>query len=214
MAAMSLAKLFREAGDRERENRFLKLAALTDTRLAVKENEALLTLSTNLIVHCDIALPYYYITSALSDANFYNSRVKISVCARVQPIIESNYLDRIETQRRHLRRSPLLLSVFDALLAGALSEYKGTVVVGHHDTRSFGGYGYYGRTGARSVTTVLCGATRCAPSGLCRGALPYGAPRPRAAAVRSLTGVSAGRRASRGCVPGCPASCGCPSSGR
>ena len=100
------------------------------------------------------------------------------------------------------------------LLAGALSEYKGTVVVGHHDNRSFGGYGYYGRTGARSVTTVLCGATRCAPSGLCRGALPYGAPRPRAAAIRSLTGVSAGRRASRGCVPGCPASCGCPSSGR
>lgn len=64
--------------------------------------------------------------------------------------------------------------------------------MGHHDNRSFGGYGYYGRTGARSVTTVLCGATRCAPSGLCRGALPYGAPRPRAAAVRSLTVVFAG----------------------
>ena len=116
---------------------------------------------------------------------------------------------------RHRKGRPCGASLFRCRPAvGALSEYEGTVVVGHHDNRSFGGYGYYGRTGARSVTTVLCGATRCAPSGLCRGALPYGAPRPRAAAIRSLTGVSAGRRASRGCVPGCPASCGCPSSGR
>ena len=116
---------------------------------------------------------------------------------------------------RHRKGRPCGASLFRCRPAvGALSEYEGTVVVGHHDNRSFGGYGYYSRTGARSVTTVLCGATRCAPSGLCRGALPYGAPRPRAAAIRSLTGVSAGRRASRGCVPGCPASCGCPSSGR
>ncbi len=121
MAAMSLAKLYREAGDRERENRFLKLAALTDTRLAVKENEALLTLATNLFEQGDIERSYNYISSALSDANFYNSRVKNSVIARVQPIIESNYLDRIETQRRNLRRSTILLSVFIALLAGALA---------------------------------------------------------------------------------------------
>ena len=66
-----------------------------DFSALMKENEALLTLATNLFEQGDIERSYNYISSALSDANFYNSRVKNSVIARVQPIIESNYLDRI-----------------------------------------------------------------------------------------------------------------------
>ena len=57
----------------------------------------------------------------MSDANFYNSRVKNSVIARIQPIIESNYLYRIENQRQNLRRSTILLSVVILLLIGALA---------------------------------------------------------------------------------------------
>lgn len=121
MAAMSLAKIYRGLGDRERENHFLALAAISDTRLAVKENEALLTLATNLFEQGDIERSYNYISSALNDANFYNSRVKNSVIARIQPIIESNYLYRIEKQRQNLRRSTILLSIFIVLLVGALT---------------------------------------------------------------------------------------------
>lgn len=121
MAAMSLAKIYRDLGEREQENRFLTLAALADTRLAVKENEALLTLAMNLFEQGDIDRSYNYISAALSDANFYNSRVKNSVIARIQPIIESNYLYRIENQRQNLRRSTILLSVVILLLIGALA---------------------------------------------------------------------------------------------
>ena len=121
MAAMSLAKLYRDLGEREQENRYLALAAISDTRLAVKENEALLTLAMNLFEQGDIERSYNYISSALNDANFYNSRVKNSVIARIQPIIESNYLYRIEKQRQNLRRSTILLSVFIVLLVGALA---------------------------------------------------------------------------------------------
>lgn len=121
MAAMSLAKLYRDLGEREQENHYLALAAISDTRLAVKENEALLTLAMNLFEQGDIERSYNYISSALNDANFYNSRVKNSVIARIQPIIESNYLYRIEKQRQNLRRSTILLSVFIVLLVGALA---------------------------------------------------------------------------------------------
>lgn len=121
MAAMSLARLYRQAGDRAKENRFLELAAITDTRLSVKENEALLTLATNLFEQGDITRAYNYIGSALGDANFYNSRVKNTVIARIQPIIESNYLYRIEKQKRNLRLSAILLSLFIGALVIALA---------------------------------------------------------------------------------------------
>lgn len=121
MAAMSLAKLYRSLGERPRENHYLALAAISDTQLAVKENEALLTLAMNLFEQGDIERSYNYISSALSDANFYNSRVKNSVIARIQPIIESNYLYRIDKQRQNLRRSTILLSIVIVLLIGALA---------------------------------------------------------------------------------------------
>lgn len=121
MGAMSLAKIYRDLGERELENRYLALAAISDTRLAVKENEALLSLAMNLFEQGDIERSYNYISSALNDANFYNSRVKNSVIARIQPIIESNYLYRIDKQRQNLRRSTILLSVFIVLLVGALA---------------------------------------------------------------------------------------------
>lgn len=121
MAAMSLSKLYRSLGERARENHYLALAAISDTQLAVKENEALLTLAMNLFEQGDIERSYNYISSALSDANFYNSRVKNSVIARIQPIIESNYLYRIDKQRQNLRRSTILLSVVIVLLIGALA---------------------------------------------------------------------------------------------
>ncbi|MCD7969344.1 MAG: DUF6377 domain-containing protein [Alistipes sp.] len=112
MSAMSLAKVYRLAGDRRQENYYLLLAAITDTKLAVKENEALLVLAMNLFEEGDIKRSYNYISAALSDANFYNSRFRNTVIARVQPVIESNYLYRIENQRRNLRLYATLISIF------------------------------------------------------------------------------------------------------
>ena len=61
---------------------------MTDIKLAVKENEALLTLAVNLYHKGDIDRSYNYIKVALSDAIFYNSRFKNTVIARIHPIIE------------------------------------------------------------------------------------------------------------------------------
>ena len=54
MMAMGLSRAYRLIGDYDLEEKFLILAAMTDTKLAVKENEALLTLAVNLYHKGDI----------------------------------------------------------------------------------------------------------------------------------------------------------------
>lgn len=103
MGAMCLAKAYGQAGDSAMEERYLILAATMDIRLAVKENEALLALATRLFEKGDIDRAYSYISYALNDANFYNSRFKNTVIARLYPIIESSYLYKLDKQRHNLR---------------------------------------------------------------------------------------------------------------
>ena len=86
MGAMCLAKAYGQAGDSAMEERYLILAATMDIRLAVKENEALLALATRLFEKGDIDRAYSYISYALNDANFYNSRFKNTVIARLYPV--------------------------------------------------------------------------------------------------------------------------------
>ena len=122
MMAMGLSRAYRLIGDYDLEEKFLILAAMTDTKLAVKENEALLTLAVNLYHKGDIDRAYNYIKIALDDAIFYNSRFKNTVIARIHPIIENTYLIRLEKQKQNLR--------FYIFLAIALYfTYKQTKIV-------------------------------------------------------------------------------------
>jgi len=117
MAAMSLARVNKFLGDSYQEEKYLILAAITDTRLAVKENEALLSLALYVYEKGDVNRAYNYIKVALDDANFYNSRFRNTVIARVQPIIEDAYLLKIEQQQKNLRIYSILTSVFVLILA-------------------------------------------------------------------------------------------------
>lgn len=116
MAAMNLAKLYRHAGKKELENHYLIIAAITDIELAVKENEALLSLAINLYETGDIDRAYEYIRVALDDALFYNARFKNSVIARVQPIIEDTYLQKIYSQQKNLKNISIITSLFALVL--------------------------------------------------------------------------------------------------
>lgn len=68
MMAMGLARVYRLIGNDVLEEKYLILAAMTDIKLAVKENEALLTLVVNLYQRGDIDRAYNYIKVALDDA--------------------------------------------------------------------------------------------------------------------------------------------------
>ncbi|HHT30920.1 MULTISPECIES: DUF6377 domain-containing protein [Petrimonas] len=121
MAAMNLAKLHRMTGDKQSEKEYLTIAAITDTKLAVKENEALLSLALLLHEEGDIDRAYEYIRVALDDALFYNARFKNAVIARVQPIIEDNYLKKIYLQQDNLKRFSIVTSLFALVLILTLS---------------------------------------------------------------------------------------------
>lgn len=116
MAAMSLARTYKLMGNSYQEEKYLIIAAITDTKLAVKENEALLALAIYVYEKGDIKRAYNYIKVALDDANFYNSRFRNTVIARVQPIIEENYLYKIEQQGKNLRIYSILTSLFVIIL--------------------------------------------------------------------------------------------------
>lgn len=121
MMSMGLSRAYRLTGKYDLEEKYLILAAITDTRLAVKENEALLTLAVNLYHKGDIDRAYNYIKVALDDAIFYNSRFRNTVIARIHPIIENTYLYKLEKQKRNLRFYFLLTSLF--VIALALTLY-------------------------------------------------------------------------------------------
>ena len=130
MMAMGLARAYQLDGNLEQEERYLTLAAITDTKLAVKENEALLALAVNLYHKGDIDRAYTYIKVALDDAIFYNSRFRNTVIARIHPIIENTYLYRLEKQKQNLRFYFLLTSLFVIALALTLYfTYKQTKAV-------------------------------------------------------------------------------------
>jgi hypothetical protein len=130
MAAMSLARIYRMTRERALENKFLIVAAMSDIKVAVKENEALLVLALNLFEKGDLDRSYNYISTALSDANFYNSRFKNTVIARVQPVIERNYLNKIDKQRQNLRLYAILISVFIvALVITLFINFRQTKIV-------------------------------------------------------------------------------------
>lgn len=130
MMAMGLSRAYKEARNSELEEKYLILAAITDTKLAVKENEALLSLAVNLYHKGDIDRAYNYIKVALDDAIFYNSRFKNTVIARIHPIIENTYLIRLEKQKQNLRFYIFLTSLFVIALAITLYfTYKQTKIV-------------------------------------------------------------------------------------
>lgn len=116
MSAMSLANIYKSMGNKPLEEKYLILAAITDTRSAVKENEALLALAMLLYEKGDVNRAYTYIKAALDDANFYNSRFRNTVIARVQPIVEETYLKKIEHQQKNLRGYAVLSSLFVVIL--------------------------------------------------------------------------------------------------
>ncbi|MFD1769811.1 DUF6377 domain-containing protein [Sphingobacterium suaedae] len=116
MSAMGLATVYKALGNVGLEEKYLLLAAITDVQLAVKENESLLALAVYLYKKGDVERAFNYIQASLEDANFYNSRFRNTVIARVHPIIEATYLAKIEQQKRNLRLYALAISVFVAIL--------------------------------------------------------------------------------------------------
>jgi len=111
MIAKGLADLFGLLGDKEQQERYLLISAIADIKMAVMENESLLALAEMLYGTGEIDRAYRYMRVALEDANFYNSRFKNSVIARVYPIVELSYLDRLNAQQRRISMAMWIMTL-------------------------------------------------------------------------------------------------------
>lgn len=122
MLSMSLAKCYRLMGRSDLSKRYLLIAAITDIKLAIKENEALLALSILLYDEGDIDRAYRYVKYCLEDANFYNSHFKDSVIARTYSIVDSAYMAKLESQQKKLQSYLIVISIIVVLLVVAVFE--------------------------------------------------------------------------------------------
>ncbi|MDR0287620.1 MAG: DUF6377 domain-containing protein, partial [Clostridiales bacterium] len=130
IGAMGMAKLYHLMDSSYQEKKYLILAAIADIKTSVKENEALLALAMLVYKEGDVNRAYNYVKVALEDANFYNSRFRNTVIARVQPVIENTYLNKIQQQKDNLRLFAGLLIFLVLALACTLffiSQQKWTV---------------------------------------------------------------------------------------
>lgn len=103
MVSKGLADIFAKLGDENQRKHYLLLSATADIRQAVKENESLLELAEMLYLEGDVDRAYRYMNVALDDANFYNSRFKNAVIARIYPIIEMSYLEKLAEQQHRMK---------------------------------------------------------------------------------------------------------------
>ncbi len=112
IAASRLAYLYSALGEKpDLQKKYLIIAATIDLKHAIKENSALLNLAILINQEGDIDRAYKYIRIALEDANFYNSRHRNSIIAKVHPIIEKAYLTKIEEQKTDLQFYLILVSI-------------------------------------------------------------------------------------------------------
>lgn len=130
MMSKGLADIYEQIGDMEQYKRYLLMSSITDMRLAVKENESLLSLAELLYSEGDIDRAYRYMRAALEDANFYNSRFKNAQIARVYPIVEISYLDMLNAQKRRLHLYLWCMALLAVIIGVvALLVYKQTRAV-------------------------------------------------------------------------------------
>lgn len=107
--ASLLSDVYRLSGDRESQLEYLAMSAIADVRSCVRENISLRVLALHLFESGDLVRANAYIKKSLSDANFYNSRLRNIQVAKVLPIIDNAY--RNEMEKQHFKLSWLLIAI-------------------------------------------------------------------------------------------------------
>lgn len=93
--SMTLASLYHDIGDTEKELRHLAIAADMDIRYGVRENEALLALAKLMYSQGNHKRAYLYATNAIEDAEQFNSRHRFTQITGFYQVIKSTYLEEL-----------------------------------------------------------------------------------------------------------------------
>lgn len=96
----TLAYFYQCKGDRERQEFYLLLSAISDEQGAIRENNSLRTLAEILMARGENDIAYRYLYQSITEARFYGSRLRMMQVGRMAPQIMNLYdKERAQTQR-------------------------------------------------------------------------------------------------------------------
>lgn len=96
----TLAYFYQCKGDRERQEFYLLLSAISDEQGAIRENNSLRTLAEILMARGENDIAYRYLYQSITEARFYGSRLRMMQVGRMAPLIMNLYdKERAQTQR-------------------------------------------------------------------------------------------------------------------
>ena len=96
----TLAYFYQCKDDRERQEYYLLLSAISDEQGAIRENNSLRTLAEILMARGENDIAYRYLYQSITEARFYGSRLRMMQVGRMAPQIMNLYdKERAQTQR-------------------------------------------------------------------------------------------------------------------
>lgn len=100
--AYIISNIYHEKKDREAEKKWLAISAISDLKLAKKENISLRNLAFILYEEGDIDRAYNYLQRSLEDALFCNARLRTYEISKMMPIISEAYEHQNNTNQKQL----------------------------------------------------------------------------------------------------------------
>ncbi len=105
-----------QIGNIAAQKKYLALSAIEDVESATTENRSLGELAYLLYKEGDYKTAYFFLGSAIDDANFYNARFRTFQISKIQPIIEKAYTLQINKTNEKLKLSLIVISIMLVLL--------------------------------------------------------------------------------------------------
>ena len=102
IVAYYLSKLYESKGDKGMQLHFATIAALSEVRLAIRDNVALNSLSVSLFDDGDVTRAFRLICATLDFALVYNAKSRVWQVASVLPTIESAYRAKQQNQSNQI----------------------------------------------------------------------------------------------------------------
>lgn len=102
MVCYTLAEIYRNLGDKEKEKIYLAESAIADLKSGVKEYISLQELAALLFKDGDIDRAYLYMMTSMQDAIFSNARMRTLEVARMLPLINETYNIKMAQERNRL----------------------------------------------------------------------------------------------------------------
>lgn len=96
----TLAYFYQCKNDKERQEYYLLLSAISDEQGAIRENNSLRMLAEILMAHGENDIAYRYLYQSITEARFYGSRLRMMQVGRMAPQIMNLYdKERAQTQK-------------------------------------------------------------------------------------------------------------------